>query len=58
VKFKLSLACLLLLLLLPASVLRAQITGDVIGTHDLTPGSKSPITGARPGSCSYCHAPH
>jgi hypothetical protein len=22
--------------------------GDVIGTHDLTPGSKSPITGARP----------
>jgi len=56
VKFKLLLACLLLLL--PASILRAQITGDVIGTHDLTPGSKSPITGARPGSCSYCHAPH
>ena len=30
----------------------------MIGTHDLSPGSKSPITGARPGSCSYCHAPH
>jgi len=38
--------------------LRAQISGDVIGMHDLTPGSKSPITGARPGSCFYCHAPH
>jgi len=35
-----------------------QITGDVIGVHDLSPGSKSPITGARPGSCSYCHVPH
>jgi predicted CXXCH cytochrome family protein len=37
---------------------RAQVTGDVIGVHDLTAGSKSPITGARPGSCTYCHAPH
>ena len=44
--------------MLPARPLLAQITGDVIGTHDLSPGSKSPITGARPGSCSYCHAPH
>ena len=41
-----------------ASPLLAQINGDVIGMHDLSPGSKSPITGARPGSCSYCHAPH
>ena len=46
------------MLLMSASAMPAQITGDVIGTHDLTPGSKSPITGARPGSCSYCHAPH
>src|ERR1700751_4095712 len=36
----------------------AQIAGDVIGMHDLSPGSTSPITGARPGSCTYCHAPH
>ncbi len=50
-------AWLLAFLLAGAPVL-AQITGDVIGTHDLSPGSKSPITGARPGSCSYCHAPH
>ena len=48
----------MLLLLMAASAVRAQISGDVIGTHDLTPGSRSPITGARPGSCSYCHAPH
>ena len=36
----------------------AQITGDVIGMHDLGPGSKSPIKGARPDFCLYCHAPH
>ena len=35
-----------------------NFTDDVIGMHDLSPGSKSPITGARPGSCTYCHAPH
>lgn len=45
-------------LLLATAPALAQISGDVIGTHDLSPGSKSPITGARPGSCSYCHAPH
>ena len=29
-----------------------------MGVHNLEPGSKSPITGARPDSCAYCHAPH
>ena len=29
-----------------------------MGMHNLGPGSKSPITGARPDSCAYCHAPH
>ena len=48
----------LLLTAFAGKPLLAQINGDVIGMHDLTPGSKSPITGARPGSCSYCHAPH
>jgi predicted CXXCH cytochrome family protein len=47
----------LTLLLIPASLF-AQFTGDVIGVHDLGPGSKSPITGARPDFCAYCHAPH
>ena len=36
----------------------AQIPGDVLGVHNLGPGSKSPITGARPDACAYCHAPH
>jgi len=45
----------LTLLLIPASLF-AQFTGDVIGVHDLGPGSKSPITGARPDFCAYCHA--
>ena len=38
--------------------LLAQFTGDVIGMHDLGPGSKSPTTGARPDFCMYCHEPH
>ena len=29
-----------------------------MGVHNLGPGSKSPVTGARSDSCSYCHAPH
>ena len=45
-------------LMLAGATLLAQITGDVIGMHDLGPASKSPITGARPGSCTYCHEPH
>jgi predicted CXXCH cytochrome family protein len=31
---------------------------DVIGMHDLSPGSNSPIKGTLSGSCLYCHAPH
>ena len=53
-KSKLLFACVVL----ASGTLFAQITGDVIGMHDLSPGSTSPITGARPGSCTYCHAPH
>jgi predicted CXXCH cytochrome family protein len=45
-------------MLLSAGTLPAQITGDVLGAHNLGPGSTSPITGARPDSCAYCHAPH
>jgi predicted CXXCH cytochrome family protein len=47
-----------LMILSAASSLPAQITGDVLGVHSLGPGSTSPITGARPDACAYCHAPH
>ena len=47
-----------LVVLLAAASLMAQMSSDVIGVHDLGPGSKSPITGARPDFCLYCHAPH
>ncbi len=47
-----------LMLLLTGGTLRAQFSGDVIGVHDLGPGSKSPITGARTDFCMYCHEPH
>jgi predicted CXXCH cytochrome family protein len=47
-----------LAILMTSTVLSAQITGDALGVHSLGPGSQSPITGARPDSCAYCHAPH
>lgn len=46
------------MILLTAAALHAQITGDALGVHDLGPGSSSPVTGARPDACAYCHAPH
>jgi len=47
-----------LILLLTGTPLVAQIQGDVLGMHSLGPGTKSPISGARPDACNYCHAPH
>ncbi len=47
-----------LTILVCAVTVRAQVTGDVMGVHNLGPGSKSPITGTRTDSCAYCHAPH
>ncbi len=47
-----------LAILLTAPSVRGQVVGDVMGMHNLGPGSKSPVTGARTDSCSYCHAPH
>jgi predicted CXXCH cytochrome family protein len=47
-----------LTILLSGTAVRAQIAGDVMGMHNLGPGSSSPITGARPDACAYCHAPH
>jgi predicted CXXCH cytochrome family protein len=49
----------ILLALAPAvPMLHAQVAGDAMGVHNLGPGTKSPIRGARPDSCSYCHAAH
>ncbi|MDR3739279.1 MAG: cytochrome c3 family protein [Terracidiphilus sp.] len=44
--------------LLTAGVLRSQIATDALGVHNLGLGNGSPITGARPDSCAYCHAAH
>ena len=55
-KLRILLAGLTVLLL--AAIARAQVPSDVMGMHNLGPGSKSPINGARTDSCSYCHAPH
>jgi predicted CXXCH cytochrome family protein len=47
-----------LTILLTGATLSAQIVGDALGSHNLGPGSSSPLTGSRPDSCAYCHAPH
>lgn len=36
----------------------AQFTGDVLGTHNLSPNSPSPVKGTSSAACLYCHAPH
>jgi predicted CXXCH cytochrome family protein len=44
--------------LLSSAVSSAQITADVLGSHDMSPASGSPITGNLGSPCLYCHAPH
>ncbi len=44
-------------LLLWNAILAAQIPGDVMGAHDLSPHGASPVTGGLP-ACAYCHAAH
>ncbi len=46
-----------MLLLASAGALRAQYNGDVLGQHQLSLNSGSPITGKISG-CAYCHVPH
>ncbi len=36
----------------------AQIYTDVLGAHNMSPASGSPITGNLGSPCLYCHAPH
>jgi predicted CXXCH cytochrome family protein len=47
-----------LIVCLAQSVVLAQVTGDVLGMHDLSPGSRSPITAPGSLGCTFCHAPH
>ncbi len=49
---------LLGMLAVSSAILTAQVTGDVIGMHDLSPAGTAPVKGTLPGSCSYCHAAH
>ncbi len=53
-----SLAIVGVLLFAMATVLSGQTPQeDVLGIHNLGPGSQSPVTGALP-ACQFCHAPH
>jgi predicted CXXCH cytochrome family protein len=53
-----SLRALRLLILLAASSAWGQLSGDQLGTHDLTPSGVGPVKGSLSNSCLYCHAPH
>jgi predicted CXXCH cytochrome family protein len=48
---------LVVVVMFAASAVFAQYTGDVLGQHQLTPGSGSHVVGQGSG-CLYCHAPH
>ncbi len=47
-----------LVIVVTGTRLHAQISTDAMGVHNLGPSSQSPLTGARPDACAYCHAPH
>lgn len=50
---------LIIALLFTGSTLPAQqISGDVLGSHNMGPGGTSPIQGGLAAPCLYCHAPH
>ena len=55
---KLKAAVLGLFFSLAIACASAQISTDVIGIHNLGPGTNSPISGGLSGACLYCHAPH
>lgn len=40
------------------ATLSGQWTGDVLGSHNLSPNGTSPIKGGMNAPCLYCHAPH
>ncbi len=47
-----------LAIVLTSTAVSAQVVGDALGVHNLGPGGPSPLSGSRPDSCAYCHAPH
>ena len=49
---------LALLVVLFAAGTRAQVPGDQLGSHDMTPTGASSIRGNVNNACLYCHAPH
>src|ERR1700758_4817317 len=36
----------------------AQVNGDVLGVHNLSPGSGAAVTSQGSLGCTFCHAPH
>jgi decaheme cytochrome c component MtrC/MtrF-like protein len=50
--------CLACVLLVCVRSAQAQMTADVLGAHDLSSYSTSPVKGGSSAACQYCHAPH
>jgi len=44
-------------LVFAAAALRAQTQEDVLGIHNMGPGTPGPVSGPLP-ACQFCHAPH
>jgi len=49
--------CAALVLVVTQRELRAQVSGDVLGSHNMSLSGASPIKGGL-DPCLYCHAPH
>jgi predicted CXXCH cytochrome family protein len=55
---KLRITCLVCTFVIVAGAAMAQQVTDVLGVHNLTPGSGSPLYTFGNLGCTYCHAPH
>src|SRR5579859_4240851 len=56
-KLTLVLAFTVVLMICQAKVGQAQVSGDVLGSHNLSLSGTSPIKG-RLDPCMFCHVPH
>jgi predicted CXXCH cytochrome family protein len=52
------LACVFIIIVSGSMLAQNQMQGDVLGVHNLSPGSPSPVKGKSSAACLYCHAPH
>src|SRR6202166_3903223 len=52
------LAAIFIAVVLASGSMAAQVSADVLGMHNLSPGSGAAVTSQGSLGCTFCHAPH